>query len=64
MGADHDKGRYRMTNLFHWLSMSGYAAYIWSAYGLTVLVLFCMWRLTKYQHKRLFKRLVTRVKCQ
>lgn len=46
-----------MTQMLEWLTMGGYAKYIWSAYGLVCLVLVLNVFIIKYQQKRAHKKL-------
>lgn len=39
MGKEPGGERRIMTQFMHWLAMGGYSSYIWSAYGLVVVVL-------------------------
>jgi heme exporter protein D len=46
-----------MSSLMHWFSMSGYARFIWPAYGLVFVVLGVNLLSIQWQLKRLRKRL-------
>jgi len=42
------------------LSMGGYAIYVWPSYGLAALVLWLNWYLPKRQHQQLLRQLLRR----
>lgn len=46
-----------MSQFSHWLSMGGYATYVWSAYGLVCLALVMTWSGIKLQRARVRKQL-------
>lgn len=53
-----------MNQFMHWLSMGGYAAYIWPAYGLVSLVLISNLLSIKAQRVRVRKQLLKWFKSQ
>jgi heme exporter protein D len=46
-----------MNSFFEWVSMGGYSAYVWPAYGLVSLVLLSVFLSVKAQKKRTQKKL-------
>jgi len=42
-------GKWKTMNMAEWLSMGGRGAYVWSAYGITAVVLIFNWWLLRHQ---------------
>ncbi len=49
-----------MTGLSEFFHMGGYAVFVWSSYGLALLVLLLNWFLPYQQHKQQLKKLKRR----
>ena len=58
MGAQGPEGESGMREFF---AMGGYAAYVWSAYALTCIVLVANWVLARRRHKQVLNELRNRV---
>ena len=46
-----------MSSLSEFLDMGGYAVFVWSSYGITLVVMVLNWWLPRQQHKQNLKRL-------
>ena len=46
-----------MSSLSEFLDMGGYAVFVWSSYGITLVVMVLNWWLPRHQHKQNLRRL-------